>query len=105
MDRSTEEAVCSLQAQLHVQGLALRALAATHPDPTALLATWRQCLADAQAGPTAMHARHSAYLRELCRAHAEDWTAELVESTLPKMEAGHLPASIESLATVPRPRG
>ena len=38
MDRSTEEAMCSLQAQVHVQGLALRALAATHPDPAALLA-------------------------------------------------------------------
>ena len=33
MDRITEESICSLQAQVHVQGLALRALVATHPDP------------------------------------------------------------------------
>ena len=88
MDRSTEEAVCSLQAQIHVQGLALRALAATHPDPAGLLAAWRQVLADAGSGPVAADDRDSAYLAEHCRVRAEDWTAELVELTLPKLAGG-----------------
>ena len=87
MDRITEEAMCSLQAQVHVQGLVLRALAATHPDPAALLAAWRQNLADAGSGPVAVHERDSAYLAEHCRVRAEDWTAELVELTLPKLAA------------------
>jgi hypothetical protein len=83
MDRITEEALCSLQAQVHVQGLALRALVATHPDPAGLLAGWRRCLAEAGAAPLAAHARDSEYLAEHCRVRAEDWTAELVELTLP----------------------
>ena len=87
MDRNTEEAMCNLQAQVHVQGLALRALAATHPDPAGLLAAWRDVLADADAGPISVRERDSAYLGELCRVHAEDWTAELVELTLPKLDA------------------
>lgn len=98
MDRRTEEAVCSLQAQVHVQAMALRALAATHPDPAALLAMWRQSLADAEIGPTAAYARGSAYLVELCRAHADDWTAELVELTLPKLDNDRLEASDGSAA-------
>ena len=85
MDRTTEEALCSVQAQVHVHGLALRALAATHPDPAALLAAWRECLAQASAGPVAVHTRDSEYLAEHCRVHAEDFTAELVELTLPRM--------------------
>ena len=87
MDRDTEEAMCNLQARVHVQGLALRALAATHPDPAALLAAWRQGLADAETAPLAARDRKSAYLGELCRIHAEDWTAELVELTLPRLDA------------------
>ena len=93
MDRNIEEAMCSLQAQVHVQGLALRALAATHPDPAALLAAWRQGLADGEFGPIAVCERDSAYLAELCRIRAEDWTAELVELTLPKLEAEKLAES------------
>jgi hypothetical protein len=85
MDRITEEALCSLQAQVHVQDLVLRALVATHPDPAGLLAAWRQCLAEAGSGPVAAHARDSAYLAEHCRVRAEDWTAELVELTLPAL--------------------
>ena len=88
MDRITEEALCSLQAQVHVQEIALRALVATHPDPHALLDAWRQCLADAGSGPIAANARDSAYLAEHCRIRAEDWTAELVELTLPRIAAG-----------------
>ncbi|GEM_PF-2381364 len=93
MDRSTEEALCSLQAQVHVQAVALRALADTHPDPAALLAMWRQRLSDAQAGPASAHARGSAYLGELCRAHAEEWTAELVELALPRLDSDQIAAS------------
>ena len=36
MDRSTEESICSLQAQVHVQGLALRSLAACTAPTTGL---------------------------------------------------------------------
>ncbi|WP_115841895.1 hypothetical protein [Lysobacter soli] len=90
MDRSTEEAMCSLQAQVHVQGLALRALAATHPDPTALLAAWRNLRVDAETGPISVRERDSAYLDELCRIRAEDWTAELVDLTLPRLDAARI---------------
>lgn len=83
MDRITEEAICSLQAQVHVLRVALRALAATHPDPAALLSAWRDALTDAAtSGPVAAYARHSEYLAEQCQVHAEDWTAELVELTV-----------------------
>jgi hypothetical protein len=85
MDRITEESLCSLQAQVHVQEVVLRALVATHPNPSALLAAWQQCLADAGSGPIAANARDSAYLAEHCRVRAEDWTAELVELTLPSL--------------------
>lgn len=104
MDRITEEALCSLQAQVHVQELALRALVATHPDPAALLAAWRQCLADAGGGPIAAHARDSAYLAEHCRVRAEDWTAELVELTLPTLAADELAASGGGVVSLPGAR-
>lgn len=100
MDRITEEAMCSLQAQVHVQGLALRALAATHPDPAGLLAAWRQSLADAASGPVAAHQRDSAYLAEHCRVRAEDWTAELVELTLPKLAADKVAVSGDGVVSL-----
>ncbi|MBU8977777.1 hypothetical protein JI752_016640 [Lysobacter sp. MMG2] len=103
MDRSTEETVCSLQAQVHVQGLALRALAATHPDPAALLAAWRQGLDDATCGPVAVRERDSTYLGELCRVRAEDWTAELVELTLPKLDADKIAVSKGGIVSLRRP--
>ena len=103
MDRSTEEAICGLQAQVRVQGLALRALAATHPDPAALLAAWRQGLADAESGRAAAYARDSAYLGELCRVRAEDWTAELVELTLPKLDADKIAVSDGGVVSLQRP--
>lgn len=103
MDRNTEEAMCSLQAQVHVQGLALRALAATHPDPAALLTAWRNVLADAQSGPIAVRERDSAYLGELCRIRAEDWTAELVELTLPKLDADKMAVSNRSVVSLRHP--
>src|SRR5687768_5029050 len=85
MDRITEEALCSLQAQVHVQEMVLRALVATHPDPVGLLAQWRQAQASAGGGPVAAHERDSEYLAEHCRVRAEDWTAELVDLTLPAL--------------------
>jgi hypothetical protein len=103
MDRSTEEAVCGLQAHVRVQGLALRALAATHPDPSALLAAWRQGLAEAECGRAAAFARDSACLGELCRVRAEDWTAELVELTLPKLDAGRVAVSNGGAVSLQRP--
>lgn len=103
MDGNTEEAMCSLQAQVHVQGLALRALAATHPDPAALLAAWRNVLADAQAGPISVRERDSAYLGELCRIRAEDWTAELVELTLPKLDADKIAVANGSVVSLRHP--
>jgi hypothetical protein len=84
MDRVIEDALCDLQAQVHVQCIAMRALARTHPDPGQLLAAWRDALADAVAnGPVDLHARRSAVLAERCRTFAEDWTAELVELAVP----------------------
>ena len=105
MDRITEESICSLQAQVHVQGLALRALVATHPDPAGLLAAWRQCLADAGSGPVAADARDSAYLAEHCRVRAEDWTAELVELTLPAFASDALAVPVDGAAPLRDPRG
>jgi hypothetical protein len=105
MDRITEEAICSLQAQVHVQGLALRALVATHPDPAGLLAAWRQCLVDAGSGPVAAHERDSAYLAEHCRVRAEDWTAELVELTLPTLATAEVTVPGGSVVSMPDARG
>lgn len=83
MDRLTEEALCALQAQAHVHEMVLRALVASHPDPTRLLAAWREGLTRGGAGPVARHPRESEYLAEHYRVREEDWTAELVELTLP----------------------
>lgn len=85
MERETEELICSIQAQLYAQHVALRALARTHPDPVELLAGWRLALAEAaSANPVVpSHARHSDYLAEQVRVYTEDWTAELVELAVP----------------------
>ncbi|BDU16520.1 hypothetical protein [Lysobacter auxotrophicus] len=104
MDRNTEEAMCSLQALVHVQGLALRALAATHPDASALLAAWRSVLADAETGPVSVRERNSAYLAELCRIHAEDWTAELVDLALPRLDADRSAVADDSVVPMRRPQ-
>lgn len=80
MDRNTEEAICGLQAQLHIQRVVLRTLVATHPHPKRMLEAWRECLPDAVApGPVAAYAHRSEYLAEYCRLYAEDWTAELAD--------------------------
>lgn len=80
MDRETEERLCTIQAQIHAQRMALRALARTHPDPAGLLAAWREGLVEATAcSPAApAYARNSDYLAEQVRA-----TAELVELAVP----------------------
>ena len=86
MDSSTEAVLCTLQAQLRVLRLPLRAMAATHQNPSTLLATWREVLSEVEPGAD----RDSAYLEELCRACAEDWTADLVDLTLPKLQTSEI---------------
>ena len=85
MDRETEEALCDLQAQVTVLRLALRALLRTHPDPGMALVAWRSALVEAARTSPELpdYARNSEYLSERCQAFAEDWTAELVERTVP----------------------
>ena len=85
MEREIEETLCAIQAQLCVQRVALRAIARTHGDPGALLASWRDALADAATGSPVVpaHVRHSEYLADHVRALTEDLTAELVELVLP----------------------
>ena len=85
MERSTEEALCCLQAQLHVHRLALQTFVRAHSDPGQLLAAWKKVLE--QSPPYVPLApadvRHSELLHEQCRAYTEDWTAELVELAVP----------------------
>lgn len=85
MDRETEEALCCMQAQLHAQRIALRALVRTHPDPVGLLGAWREALTEAATQDPALpaHTRNSDYLADQVRGFAEDWTAELVELAVP----------------------
>lgn len=88
MDRMTEEALCEVQAQLYALRVAMRAIARSHPDPVALLATWREALIEVQTcnpvAPTGW--RSSDYLAEQMHACAEDWTAELVELAVPSAD-------------------
>lgn len=92
MDRETEESICSLQAQLYTQQIALRALARTHGDPVELLAAWRAALEEAATinPPLSSQDRHSDHLAEQIRTFSEEWTAELVELAVPA--PGSLPA-------------
>ena len=85
MERSIEEALCSLQAQLHVHRLALHAFVRAHPDPKQLLAGWQEVLEDSPSYVPLAPAdvRHSDLLREQCRAYLDDWTADLVELAVP----------------------
>jgi len=84
MDRITEEAVSSLQAQVSVQHLVLLALLRTHPDPAALLEKWRAVLADAVECNSSLPStsRKSDLVRERCERFAEEWTAVLVDETV-----------------------
>jgi len=85
MDRETEESLCDLQAQVTVLRLALRAFLRTHPNPGLALIAWRGALAEtAKSSPVLPeYSRNSEYLADRCQAFAEDWTAELVERTVP----------------------
>jgi len=94
MDQQTEETLAALQAQLAVQQMALRALVRSHPDPTAVLAAWRESRADAVAASYALPpgARHSRWVAELMEAFAEHWTAELVDHAVASTPGGGTPA-------------
>ncbi|NDK37910.1 hypothetical protein DT603_03535 [Pseudoxanthomonas gei] len=84
MDKTTEEIICDLQAQVYVLRAALRALAQTHRDSNELLKAWREALENSTAGPVVpAYARQSEYIAERCQAFVEDWTAELVELAVP----------------------
>lgn len=84
MDRNTEEAVSSLQAQVSVQHLMLLTLVKTHPDPDALLEQWRAVLADSIECKSALPStsRRSDLVRERCENFATEWTALLVDESL-----------------------
>lgn len=84
MDRITEEAVSSLQAQVSIQHLVLLAMLGTHPDPEALLKQWRALLADSIECKSAIPStsRQSDLVRERCENFATEWTAVLVDEVL-----------------------
>lgn len=81
MDRNTEEAISSLQAQIAIQHLMLLSLVKTHPYPNQLLETWRSVLADCVECKSALPStsRESDLVRERCEHFAEEWTAQLVD--------------------------
>lgn len=84
MDRTAEEIICDLQAQVYVLRVGLRALAQIHPDPNQLLKAWHEALGETTTGPVVpAYARQSEYIAERCQAFAEEWTAELVELAVP----------------------
>lgn len=63
--------MCSQQAQRHAQPCRCMRWPAPHPGPAALLAAWRPGLADAAAGPAAIHACRRVSPGERRRAYAE----------------------------------
>jgi len=81
MDKDWRDELAILKAQVVVQHMALRALAHSHPDPTAVLDAWRKLRADSVAAAYSLpvDVRTSAWLGEKVQAFAEDWTAELVD--------------------------
>lgn len=95
MDKQLEELLATLQAQLAVHHMALRALARSHPDPGSVLSTWRGIRADAVAAAYTVppDLRHSDWLAERTQAFAEDWTAELVDASLPLARSGTPPGA------------
>jgi hypothetical protein len=84
MDRITEEAISSLQAQVSVQHLVLLTMIKTHPEPAGLLQEWRRVLADSIDCNSALPStsRHSDLVRERCENFAEEWTAQLVDAAV-----------------------
>ncbi|UJB19167.1 MULTISPECIES: hypothetical protein [Lysobacter] len=84
MDRTTEEAISSLQAQVSVQHLVLLSVIKAHPQPAALLQEWHRVRADAIDCKSAIPStsRHSELVRERCENFAEEWTAQLVDAAV-----------------------
>ena len=84
MDRITEEAIASLQAQVAIQHLVLLSLVRSHPDPPAVLAQWRSLLADAGERRSGLPStgRRSELVGECCERFAEVWTAQLVDESV-----------------------
>jgi hypothetical protein len=78
MDNWREELV-AIKARLAVQQLALRALVHSHPDPAAVLAEWRELMADSitAAYAPAADASSCEWLTLQVQALAEEWTTEL----------------------------
>ena len=77
-----QDELAILKAQLAVQHMALRALAHSHPRPTAVLEEWRKLRADSVAAAYSLpgDVRTSEWLTEYVHTFAEDWTAELVDA-------------------------
>ena len=88
MDPTTEETLASLEAQVAVFRMALRAYARAHPDPAALLAAWREVRAEDALDQYTTHVPHrrTPMVGERIQAFAEDWTAELVDNTVAKAQ-------------------
>jgi hypothetical protein len=84
MNRTTEEAISSLQAQVSIQHLVLLAMIKTHPEPAVLLQEWRRVLTDSIDCKSAIPStsRHSELVRERCENFAEEWTAQLVDAAV-----------------------
>jgi hypothetical protein len=82
MDKTWGDELAIVKAQLAVQHMALRALAHSHPQPTALLEEWRKLRADSVAAAYSLpgDVRNSEWLNTQVQAFAEDWTAELVDA-------------------------
>jgi hypothetical protein len=91
--RRLEEQLVTLQAHVAIVRMALRSLVRSHPDPTAVLAAWRDARADAVAAAYALppDVRQSAWLAEQTHALAEEWTAELVDAVLQGDRRGGTP--------------
>lgn len=84
MDTHWGDELAIVKAQLAVQHMALRALAHSHPRPSALLEEWRNLRADSVAAAYSLPSdvRNSEWLTMHVQAFAEDWTAELVEAAM-----------------------
>ena len=72
------EALAAIRAQQAVHELALKALIKSHPQPGALLETWKVLRAEAVADAYAIPGhRHNEALGEHFQSYAEAWTHEL----------------------------
>ena len=76
-----EETLAALQAQNAALQMVVKTLLRQHPDPLALLETWREIRADAEhlSPLVPSDVRHSRWVAEQMQCFAEDWTAELAD--------------------------